>query len=140
VIEAHLRNCDGAGQDAHDLNDDSTVSVRHVGADRSEDTIQNLGTYLAEYLGTYGEEPTEAPENVQKSNAVLWATGKRRWRPSQGAQEYMATNRSDAVLSDWELVAIEDGEGEEYDVSGAGGGVTRLTTCTDVLDDDPPPG
>ncbi|QCS40802.1 hypothetical protein FEJ81_00010 (plasmid) [Natrinema versiforme] len=139
VIEAHLRNCDGAGRDAHDLADDTTVSVNHVGADRSEDTIENLGTYLAEYLGAYGEDPTEAPEHVQKSNAVLWATGKRRWRPSQGAQEYMATNRSDPVLSDWELVAIEDGDGEEYDVSGAGGGVTRLTTCTDVRRGDPPP-
>jgi hypothetical protein len=138
VIEAHLRNCDGAGQDAHDLGDDSTVSVNHVGADRTEDTIENLGTYLAEYLGAYGEDPTEAPENVQKSNAVLWATGRRRWRPSQGAQEYMATNHSDPVLSDWELVGIEDGDGEEHEVSGSGSGVRRLTTCTDEWD--PPPG
>jgi hypothetical protein len=139
VIEAHLRNCEAAGEDAHDLADDSTVSVRHVGADRSEDTIENLGTYLAEYLGAYGEEPTEAPDNVQAANALLWATGKRRWRPSNGAQSYMATNRDEAVLSEWELVAIEDGDGEEHEVGVGGGGVTRLTTCTDVREEEPPP-
>lgn len=137
VIEAHLRNCEAAGEEAHDLGDDSTVSVRHVGSDRSEDTIQNLGTYLAEYLGAYGEEPTEAPGHVQRSNTVLWATGKRRWRPSNGAQSYMATNRSENPLSDWELVAIRDAEGEEHDVAGSSGGVARLTTCTDEWD--PPP-
>jgi len=139
VIEAHLRNCEAAGRDAHDLADDSTVSVRHVGADRSEDTIENLGTYLAEYLGAYGDDPREAAEHVQKSNAVLWATEKRRWRPSNGAQEYMATNRKETALSDWELVAIRDGEGEEHEVTAGAGGVARMTTCTDVRDH-PPPG
>jgi len=128
VIEAHLRNCDGAGKEAHDIDDDSTVSVRHVGSDRSEDTIENLGTYLAEYLGSYGEDPTEAPEHVQMSNAVLWSTGKRRWRPSNGAQSYMATNRSESLLSDWELVAMVTEDGEEYEVTHRGGGVQRFVT------------
>jgi hypothetical protein len=83
VIEAHVRNCDRAGWDAHDVDDDSTISVKHVGADRNNDEIGNLGTYLAEYLGTYGEDALEEPEHQQMANAILWGTQKRRWQPSQ---------------------------------------------------------
>ena len=145
VIEAHLRNCGRAGEEAHDLADDSTVSVNHVGADRAEDTIGNLGTYLAEYLGAYGDEALEAPDHQQKANAVLWATGKRRWRPSRGAQEYMATNRGDDEgVSEWELVGMKDANGDVHEVAEGAGGVSRFTTDytelgVDETDGEPPP-
>ena len=139
VIEAHLRNCSLAGEEAHGLTDDTTISVNRVGTDRESGELENLGTYLAEYLGTYGEAPTEAPEHIQMANAVLWATGKRRWRPSNGAQAYMAAKRKSDSLDTWELVAIRDKHGEEHEVSGSGGGVTWRTTCTDIRMVDPPP-
>jgi hypothetical protein len=138
VIEAHLRNCRLAGEEAHAVDEDSTISVRHVGADRREDTIGNLGTYLAEYLGTYSGEALSAPEHQQMANAVLWATGRQRWRPSQGAQTYMATNRPAESMSLWEFVGIEDGEGTVHECA-SGGGVSRMTTVTDVRVEDRPP-
>jgi hypothetical protein len=61
------------------------------------------------------------------ANAVLWATQKRRWRPSNGAQEYMATNRSEGP-SDWELVGIEDADGNVFPAEASGGGVDTFTT------------
>lgn len=128
VIDAHLRRCEGASEDAHAVKDDSTVSVRHVGAERSEDTIGNLGTYLAEYLGTYDGDPLSAEDHVQAANALLWATGKRRWRPSNGAQEYMRTNQSEGETP-WEFVGIEDGEGELHEAV-ASGGPDRTETFT----------
>jgi len=129
VLEAHLRNCEGAGEQAHRVEGDrAAVSVKHVGGGRDDGTIANLGTYLAEYLGTYGDDPLEAAEHVQQSNAVLWSTGRRRWRPSNGAQTYMATNRGgDDEPSPWRLVAIRDGD-EEHEVESTGGGVERFTT------------
>lgn len=136
VVEAHLRNCDRAGREAHNIEDDSTISVKHVGADRSEDTIENLGTYLAEYLGTYGDDPLDAEDHVQAANAVLWATGRRRWRPSNGAQEYMRTEQSDEETP-WEFVGIEDGTGELHRVVG-GGGVSRRTETWTAVDGPPP--
>jgi hypothetical protein len=136
VIESHLRNCESASEAAHDIEDDSTVSVRHVGAERSEDTIGNLGTYLAEYLGTYDGDPLSAEDHVQAANALLWATGKRRWRPSNGAQEYMRTNQSEGETP-WEFVGIEDGAGELHEAV-SGGGVDRSETFT--VEYDPPPG
>jgi hypothetical protein len=138
VVEAHVRNCDFAKWDAHDLDDDSTISVRWAGGDRDEgdeDHLDELAIYLAEYLGTYGEDPLDQPEHVQKSNAVLWATGRQRWRPSNGAQEYMATNRSPPD-PDWELVGIEDGSGELHEVGDGQGGVTKLET---FIPGEPPP-
>jgi hypothetical protein len=133
VIDSHLRNCDLAGEEAHDLADRSTVSVRHVGAERSDDTVANLGTYLAEYLGTYGDDPLDEDQHVQMSNTILWATGKRRWRPSNGAQQYMRTNRSEGK-TEWSLVGIRDGEGEYHHVSDDSGGVRRFTTGYDPPD------
>jgi hypothetical protein len=139
VIDAHLRNCDGAGEDAHDVEDDSTISVRWAGGDRDtgDDHLDELAIYLAEYLGTYGDDPLEQPDHVQQANAVLWATGRQRWRPSNGAQEYMATNTSPPDPT-WELVGIEDNAGELHEVGEGGGGVTKLETWM-VDGTDPPP-
>ena len=127
VIEAHVRNCDLAEWDAHDLDDDSTISVRHVGGDRDDDdSLDELAIYLAEYLGTYGDDPLELPEHVQAANAILWATGRQRWRPSEGAQEYMRTEPREPD-SEWSLVGIEK-DGEFYEADPESGGVDRFTT------------
>ena len=125
VIDAHIRNCPTAGREAHE----NAVSVKWAGGRDTDgdDHINNLAIYLAEYLGTYGESGLEAPENQQMANAVLWATGKQRWRPSNGAQQYMATNKKDED-SEWEMVGIEDATGEIHEVGENSGGVTKLKT------------
>ena len=137
VIESHVENCDLAGWSAHDLEDDSTISVRHAGADRNDldDQLDELAIYLAEYLGTYGDDPLDLPEHVQAANAVLWATGRQRWRPSNGAQEYMATEPR-APGSDWQLVGLEK-DGEFIPADPENGGVERFTTGT--VNSHPPP-
>jgi len=130
VIEAHVRNCDGAEWDAHDLDDESTISVRHAGRDRDledDGALDELAIYLAEYLGTYGDDPLEEAEHVQAANALLWATERQRWRPSNGAQEYMKTCQSDEEPTTWELVGIEK-DGEVIPCDGDAGGVDRFTT------------
>jgi len=106
-------------------------------SDEREGAIGNLGTYLAEYLGTYseGDGALNAPACEQMANAILWATGRQRWRPSQGAQEMMATETRDGD-SEWEFIGIEDETGEVHEVSG--GGVTRLTTVSGRQGPDPP--
>jgi hypothetical protein len=138
VIEAHLRNCEYAGDEAHSIEDDSTISVRHAGGDRDRDGdhLDELAIYLAEYLGTYGDDPLEESDHVQMSNTVLWATGKQRWRPSQGAQSFMASFQSEDDDSPWELVGIRDGT-DYYPAEDATGGVERFQTSTDPPPDDP---
>ena len=134
VIEAHLRNCDLADRDAHDVRDESTISIRHAGADRDDgdEALDELAIYLAEYLGTYGDDPLDQPEFQQAANAVLWATGKQRWRPSNGAQAYMKTEPREPD-SDWDVIGVDDGE-EFHPVVDNCGGVDTFETSTD-----PPP-
>lgn len=148
VIEAHLRNCELAGPEAHDTDDDSTISVRHAGADRdrggddlpdeSDSSLDELALYLAEYLGTYDGDPLSQPDNQQMANALLWATGKQRWRPSNGAQSYMASEKpDDDEASPWELVGIRSGT-DYYPCESADGGVETFETST-LPPPDPPP-
>jgi hypothetical protein len=128
VIESHVNNCDLAGWTAHDLEKDSTISVRHAGADRndSDDQLDELAIYLAEYLGTYGDDPLGLPEHIQSANAVLWATNRQRWRPSNGAQQHMSTDPRDPD-SDWQLVGIET-NGEFIACENTGGGIDTFVT------------
>jgi hypothetical protein len=140
VIEAHLRNCDLAGREAHDVADDSTISVRHAGADRDvddDDQLDELACYLAEYLGAYGEDPLDLPDHVQMSNTLLWATGKQRWRPSNGAQQYMKAfpKEDPEAESPWELVGIRRGLDYHPATDDESGGVERFVTTTEW---DPP--
>jgi hypothetical protein len=82
VMEAHTRNCLAAGSEAHAVDGDA-VSVRG--------DVSNLAAYLAAYvLPDVDEDPLAASEHIQRFNTLLWATGRRRWSVSNGAQEYMA--------------------------------------------------
>jgi len=145
VIEAHLRNCDLAGEDAHEIVPDqpneSAVSVHRVGTDQEEGEIENLAAYLAEYLGTYGEDdPLDLPEHRQMANAILWATGRRRFQPDTDAREFTQYTGEGAQEGDesgeFEMVGLViDGEVKEV-VEGAGG-VDTFTTGPRAK---PPPG
>ena len=145
VLEAHVRNCEGAGREAHGLTaenigDTESVSVKHVGADRG-DGIDNLASYIMEYVGATGDDyekgALEAEDHILTGYALLWATERRRWRPSNGAQSYMAQKREeDPLPSEWEFVGIEDGAGDVHEVDG-GGRVSRATTWT--VENGPPP-
>ena len=140
VIESHVRNSPHAKAEAHDLTSENTISVRHAGLDRenneSDEHLDQLAIYLAEYLGTYGEDPKEAPEHVKAANTVLWATGKQRWRPSNGAQQYMVNGGSDEGATGWQLLGIEK-DGEMLPAGPDSGGVDTFTTGPIKPPDDP---
>jgi hypothetical protein len=112
VIDAHLRNCGAADREAHRILDEEgeedTVRVRHASHPSRSDGVENLGAYLAAYMaGEYGAEATEMPEYVQRFYAVMWATGRQWFRPSNGAQELMKPPEGG-----------ESGEGLEWSVVG----------------------
>jgi hypothetical protein len=148
VLDAHLRNCDLATADAHTTDD---IQIRHAGADRDpvylhslaegiehdSDQLGELAIYLAEYLGTYGDDdPLDAPEHVQAANALLWATNRQRWRPCSTAQSLMAYSGPDTA-TDWEVVGIET-NGEFIPCDNTGGGVDTFVTRSFDPPDPPP--
>lgn len=113
VLDAHLRNCPAAGEEAHRILDENgeedAVSIHRAADERDNEGIENLGAYLAAYMaGEYGAEATEMPEYVQGFYAVMWATGKQWFRPSNGAQEYMQPEEEESPegVSEWTLLGI----------------------------------
>jgi hypothetical protein len=84
VMESHVRNCGPAGAEAHGVEGDA-VSVRS--------DVENLGSYISEYIGIFGDETLERPITEQMFYAVCWATNTRRVDFSNGAQEMMKRER-----------------------------------------------
>lgn len=134
VINSHLNNCPTAGEEAHEIRPDdpdgSAVVVRHVG-DGETGEISNLAAYLTNYtLGAgseYAHDPLEAPEQRQMMLALLWATNKRYWRPSDGAQSYMSNNS--VSVGECTMIGVKDGlDGDLHEVVPGMGGVTMLET------------
>jgi len=88
VMRSYVDRVGPAGSAAHGLNAvgmGDAVSVNH--------DVNNLGTYISEYIGIFGEEPTERPVSEQVFYAICWATGTRRVDFSNGAHELMAMDR-----------------------------------------------
>jgi hypothetical protein len=77
VLNSYLRHTKAAGSEAHTL--DNAVSVN--------DNVENLGSYISEYIGIFGDETLERPISEQMFYAVTWATGTRRVDFSNGAQD-----------------------------------------------------
>jgi hypothetical protein len=121
VLDAHLRNCDGAGREAHQIFDEDgeedTVRVRHASHPSRQDGVENLGAYLAAYMaGEYGAEATEMPDHVQRFYATMWASGRQWFRPSNGAQELMEPPEDEegGQALEWSVVGIApDGDLDE---------------------------
>jgi len=140
VLDAHLRNCPTAGEDAHQLFDENgepdAVSVHRAADRRDLDGIENLGAYLASYMaGEYGAEANQMPEYIRGFYALMWATGRQWWRPSNGAQEYMQPEEEsqeddEELAENWRFVGIApegdlDDEIIEIDPEAARGSVYR---------------
>jgi hypothetical protein len=106
AVDAHLRQVDAAGEEAHE----SAVETR------SGREIDNLGAYLNSYLGAYREDPREAPEEYQAAAALLWATGRRETGASRRLRRFMEGDPPEPSGGDWALVAVLDGDGEERPV------------------------
>jgi hypothetical protein len=84
VMRSHVENCGPAGWEAHRPDGDA-VSINR--------DVNNLGTYISEYIGIFGEEAIQRPMNEQMFYATCWATGTRRVDFSNGAHEMMARER-----------------------------------------------
>jgi len=108
VIDAHLRHCDPAGRAAHDYHDPDPearpISVNRVDPDLDLDpdanrddveAVGNLGSYIAEYIGSHGEDLFERSIEELAFRAVCWTTGTQRVTFSTGAREYIDDDRDD---------------------------------------------
>ena len=151
LVDSHLNNCVPARKPAHEY--DECIDVKSVDRE-GEDSVNSIAYYLTEYISDSFDSTEETLEHVEKFNALLWATGKRRVGYSQGAYEFMEigyelhTGKAKKVDSPtaWELVGYvdEDGDVHRLDPEDSAGGSSMLnpTTVAPHLVDprgDPPP-
>ena len=88
VMESYVGHTTAAGSEAHGLDLlglGDAVSVN--------DDVQNLGTYISEYIGVFGEDALDRPVSEQMFYATTWATGTRRVDFSNGAHDIMGWSR-----------------------------------------------
>jgi hypothetical protein len=128
VMRSHVENCGPAGSKAHDPAGDS-VSINNE--------VENLGSYISEYIGIFGDETLSRPITEQMFYAVTWATNTRRVDFSNGAQELMKRehfrretglrpeDRGGESLKRWKETGDPDG-----DVSGAQSDWEVASICT----------
>jgi hypothetical protein len=80
-MDSYVSNTPGAGSEAHAVQGDA-VSVN--------DDIENMGSYISEYLGIFGEEALDRPLKEQMFFATAWATNTRRLDFGQDAQQIIS--------------------------------------------------
>lgn len=78
TMNSYVEATEAAGSEAHEVSGNA-VSVSH--------SVNNLGSYISEYIGSYGERATDREMHEQQFYAVTWATNTRRVEFSNGAQE-----------------------------------------------------
>lgn len=85
VMESYVHNTRPAGSEAHGLDKEGLGDAVSV-----NDDVENIGSYISEYIGIFGEEALERPITEQMFYATTWATQTRRLDFSNGAQELIA--------------------------------------------------
>ena len=109
AIDAHLKHCDIAHRDAHDYHhpeeDRRPISVNRVDPDvdpNADDVaaVSNLGSYIAEYIGSYGEELFDRSLAELAFRSVCWATGTQRVTFSTGSRELIEAELPDDETAD----------------------------------------
>lgn len=99
AIDAHLQICDIAHRDAHDYfstdTDDRPISIRSVNTNISPENYENceevgnLGSYIGEYIGSFGEELFDRSIAELIFRASCWSTGTQMVRFSTGANKFI---------------------------------------------------
>ncbi|WP_348612568.1 replication protein [Halobaculum rarum] len=116
AIDAHLRTCEIAHRDAHDYYStdpsDRPISVRQVDSEldpddyEQYDKVGNLGSYIGEYIGSYGGELFNRNLEELVFRASCWATGTQMVRFSTGANALIDRELDREEKEDAEPVVI----------------------------------
>jgi hypothetical protein len=156
AMKSYYENCDPAGWAAH--KPEEAVSVSH--------DLDNMASYLSEYIGVYGDDPLDEPLHQQMFYSVMWASNTRKVEFSRGAQELMDRDQfrretglipeqrgeSNETMQQWKNESDDDTDGSEWSVDsvveaspigpdyfgGTSGGINMTQIDGDPTADPPP--
>ena len=127
-MDSYVGDTPGAGSEAHSVQGDA-VSVN--------DDVENMGSYISEYLGIFGEEALDRPVSEQMFYATCWATNTRRLDFGQKGQEIISGEQfrretglrpSDRGDCGSDSKAADGGDNDEDDGGDTGWSVRHLCT------------
>ena len=116
AIDTHLRKCEIAHRDAHDYyhpdDDKCPISVSSVDTDldpnqQDVEEITNVGSYIGEYIGAYGEALFDRSIEELAFRAAVWATSTQLVRFSTGANEMIDRELEESDSDDCEPVMVQ---------------------------------
>jgi len=129
-MDSYTGETPGAGSEAHDVQGDA-VSINN--------DVENMGSYISEYLGIFGEEALDRPMKEQMFFATAWATNTRRLDFGAAAQEIISGEEfrretglkpSDRGDCESESKPADGGDTDADDTDDTGEGWTVKRLCT----------
>jgi hypothetical protein len=123
VMRSYSERVEAAAWEAHRPSGNA-VSVSH--------SVDNVGSYISEYIGAYGERAVERPMHVQQFYAATWATATQRVTFSNGANEMIRDERFRRETG----LRPEDRGGGESDEKGGESGEADVREGSDWLESD----
>jgi hypothetical protein len=122
VITKHIDVCEPASLDAHDYRQIDSYVEESDGCISINDDIENMGSYMAAYMGGYTEDLLEKPVEYLAWGALYWSGSRRRVSRSDLANEAIAADaceqqfeseHSDQGIPHGEAVVWNDGRGAD---------------------------
>jgi len=157
VLDTHQKRLPGAGPEAHTPERAASVNRITGPVDLPDESggvadrpIENLGSYISEYIAGFGEPVEERSAEEIVAFSSIWATGSQRVRFGSGANALaevglrIRDGKPDVANSEWSVKAIERPDGETHPTTEMGGGPEFReidgAPSADPVQSFPPPG
>ncbi|UVE51889.1 hypothetical protein KU306_11080 [Haloferax larsenii] len=147
VIEKHLEVCEYAGRSAHDYDTITDYEKESDGCISLNANVENMGSYLAAYMGGYTEELLEKPIEYLAWGAIYWSAARRRSSRSKvlteaitadACEQRAESDESDQTDAHGEAVEWDDGRGPDVVCAccGSGWNIDQSRLTEPVTDDE----
>ncbi|WP_254858994.1 hypothetical protein [Natronomonas gomsonensis] len=122
VIDAHIEKCEPAGFSAHDYTAIDSYVEESDGCISLNPEVENMGSYMAAYMGGYTEDLLEKPVEYLAWGALYWSGSRRRVSRSQivnnaitadACEQRFESSRADQDVPHGEHVYWNDGRGAD---------------------------
>ncbi len=147
VIDKHVEVCEYAGRSAHDYDAITDYVEESNGCISLNASVENMGSYLAAYMGGYTEELLEKPIEYLAWGSIYWSAARRRTSRSKVLTEAIAadaceqraeSDESNQTDAHGDAVVWDDGRGPDVvcECCGSGWAIDQSRLDAPVSDDD----
>lgn len=147
VIDKHLEVCEFAGRTAHDYESIEDYEKESNGCISLNANVENMGSYLAAYMGGYTEELLDKPIEYLAWGSIYWSAARRRSSRSKvlteaitadACEQRAESDESDQTDAHGKEVIWDDGRGPDVvcECCGSGWAIDQSRLDPPVSDDE----